>query len=58
MEKKKSIGKLIAIYSNLNIYVKNKVHDNDCRVLILEAATDGSDHLLINLYNASTEREQ
>ena len=55
--KKKSIGKLIAIYSNLNIYVKNKVHDNDCRVLILEAATDGSNHLLINLYNTNTERE-
>ena len=38
--------------------VKNKVNDNDGRVLILEATIDGSDYLLINLYNANTEKEQ
>ena len=42
----------------MNICVKNKVNDNDCRVLILEATIDGSDYLLINLYNAKTEREK
>ena len=42
----------------MNICVKNKVNDNDGRVLILEATIDGSDYLLINLQNANTEREQ
>ena len=42
----------------MNICVKNKVNHNDGRVLILEATADGSDHLLKNLYNANTEREQ
>ena len=32
-----SCGVLIAIYGNLSICVKNKVHDNDGRVLILDA---------------------
>ena len=49
---------LIAIYGNLNICVKNKVNGNDGRALILEATIDGFDYLLINLYNANTEREQ
>ena len=42
----------------MNIYVKSKVHDNDGRILILEATIDGSDYLLINLYSVNTEREQ
>ena len=45
-------------YGNLNICFKNKVHDNDGRVLILDATINGSDYLLINFYNANTEREQ
>ena len=44
----------MAIFGNLNICVKNKVNDNDGRVLILL----GSDNLLINLYNTNTKREQ
>ena len=56
--KTNSCGLLIAFYGNLNICVKNKVNDNDGRVLILEATIDGSDYLLINLYNANTEKEQ
>ena len=56
--KTNSCGVLIAIYGNLNICVKNKVHDNDGRVLILDATINGSDYLLINFYNANTEREQ
>ena len=35
--------------------VKNKVNDNDGRVLILEATIDGSD---LNSYKANTEKEQ
>ena len=42
----------------MNICVKNKVNDNDGRVLILDVTNDGSDYLLINLYNANTEREK
>ena len=34
------------------------MHDNDGRVLILDTSINGSDYLLINFYNASTEREQ
>ena len=56
--KTNSCGVLIAIYSNLNICVKNKVHDKNGRVLILDATINGSDYLLINFYNANTEREQ
>ena len=58
MAKLTHVGVLIAFYGNLNICVKNKVNDNDGRVLILEATSDGSDYLLINLYNANTEKEQ
>ena len=34
------------------------MHDNDGRVLILDATINGSDYLLTNFYNANTEREQ
>ena len=34
------------------------MHDNDGRVLLLDATINGSDYLLINFYKASTEREQ
>ena len=34
------------------------MHDNDGRVLILDATINGSDYLLINFYNGNTEREQ
>ena len=56
--KTNSCGVLIAIYGNLNICVKNKVHDNDGRVLILDATINGSDYLLINVYNVNTGIEQ
>ena len=42
----------------MNICLKNKGHDNHGRVLILDATINGSDYLLINFYNANTEREQ
>ena len=34
------------------------MHDNYGRVLILDAIINSSDFLLINFYNANTEREQ
>ena len=48
----------MVIFGNLNICVKNKVHDNDGRVLILDTTINGSHYLLINFYNTNTEREQ
>ena len=45
--KTNSCGVLIAIYGNLSVCVKNKVNDNDGRVLILEATNDGCDYLCI-----------
>ena len=56
--KTNSCGVLIAIDGNLNICVKDKVHDNDGRILILDATINGFDYLIINFYNANTEREQ
>ena len=56
--KTNSCGVLTATYGNWNICVKNKVYKNDGRILILEATIDGSDYLLINLFNVNTEREQ
>ena len=56
--KTNSWGVLMAIYGNMNICVKNKVNDNDGSVLILKATIDGSDYLLINLYNPNTDRER
>ena len=52
------MGVLIANYSNLNICVKNKMHGNEGRVLILDTTINGSDYLVINFYNPNTEREQ
>ena len=40
--KTNSCGVLIAIYGNLNIYVKNIVHDNDGRVLIVDTTINCS----------------
>ena len=34
------------------------MNDNDGRILILDATINGSDYLLINFYNANTERKQ
>ena len=34
------------------------MHENDGRVLILDATFNDSDYILINFYNANTEREQ
>ena len=42
----------------MNICIKNKVHDNVVRVLILDNTIYGSEYLLINFHNANTKREQ
>ena len=44
--KSNSRDALIQVYSNLNIFVKHKVKDNDGRILTLEATIDGSISIL------------
>ena len=44
--KSNSRDALIQVYSNLNIFVKHKVKDNDGRILTLEATVHGSISIL------------
>ena len=53
-----SCGVLIAFYGNQDITVKKKLSDKKRRVLVLDTRIDDSDFLLINIYNANTEKEQ
>ena len=53
-----SCGVLIAFYGNQDITVKKKLSDKKGRVLVLDARIDDSDFLLINIYNANTEKEK
>ena len=46
--KSNSLDVLIPVYTNLNIFVKHKVKDNDGRILTLEASIDGSISILKN----------
>ena len=49
---------LVNFYGNINYSVKNKFRDNKGRVLVLDVVIDGTDYLLIKLYNGNTEPEQ
>ena len=53
-----SCGVLIAFYGNQDIAVKKKLPDKKGRVLVLDVQIDDSVLLLINIYNANTEKEQ
>ena len=53
-----SCGVLIAFYGNQDITAKKKLSDKKRRVLVLDTRIDDSDFLLINIYNANTEKEQ
>ena len=56
--KTNSCGALVGFYGNIKYYVKKKLSGNNSRILVLEVAIDGTDYLLINLYNGNTEPEQ
>ena len=56
--KSNSCGVLIGFIGNKPFNVKNKISDDNGRILILEVNIDDSEFLLINLYNANTEKEQ
>ena len=49
---------LVGFYGNINYSVKKKLSDNSGRILVLDLAINGTEYLLINLYNGNTEPEQ
>ena len=56
--KRNSCAVLIGFFGNINYSVKNKLSGNSGRILVLDATIDGTEYLLINLYNENTEAEQ
>ena len=57
-EKTNSCCVLVGFYGNINYSVKKSLSDNSGRILVLDVATDGTQYLLISLYNGNTEPEQ
>ena len=53
-----SCGVLIGFYGNINYSVKKKLSDNSGRTLVLDVTINGTEYLLINLYNWNTEPGQ
>ena len=56
--KTNSCGLLVRFYGNIIYSIKKKLSDNNGRILVLYVTIDGTEYLLINLYNGNTEREQ
>ena len=56
--KTNSCGVLVGFYGNINYSVKKKLSDNSGRILVLDVTINGTEYLLINLYNGNTESEQ
>ena len=56
--KANSCGVLICFIGSKNNFIRNKLSDNDGRVLILDVDIDDENFILINLYNPNTEAEQ
>ena len=56
--KSNSYGVLICFIGSKKIFIRNKLSDNDGRILILDADIDDENFILINLYNPNTEAEQ
>ena len=53
-----SKGVLIAFREGLNFQIENEIKDKNGRILILKVTFQGSNFILINIYNANTEQEQ
>ena len=53
-----SRGVLIAFKEGLNFQIENEIKDKNGRILILKVIIQGSNYILINIYNASTEQKQ
>ena len=56
--KTNSCGALVGFYANISYFVRKKLSDGSGRILVLDATIDGTEYLLINLYNGNTEPEQ
>ena len=56
--KSNSRGVLICFIVSKIFFIRNKLSDNDGRILILDVDIDDENFFLINLYNPSTEAEQ
>ena len=56
--KSNSCGILICFIGSKKVFIRNKLSDNDGRILILDADIDDENFILINLYNPNTEAEQ
>ena len=56
--KSNSCGILICYISSKRLFIRNKLSDNDDRILILDVDIDNENFILINLYNPNTEAEQ
>ena len=55
--KKSSCGILIAYFGGETFFNKQET-DKEVHILILDVSINDSEYILINLYNASTEKEQ
>ena len=56
--KSNSFGALICFIGSKKKFIRNKLSDNDGRILFLDADIDDEKFILINLYNPNTEAEQ
>ena len=57
-EKTNSCGILTAYFRKETFNVKKQGTDKEGRILILDVSVNDSEYILINLYNANTEKEQ
>ena len=53
-----SRGVLIAFRESLSFQIENEIKDKNGRILILQVNIQGSNYILINIYNANTEQQQ
>ena len=56
--KTNSCGVLIAYLGTETFFVNKQETDKEGRILILDVSVSDSEYILINLYNANTEKEQ
>ena len=53
---------ILAVFNSFkwqfNYFVKKRLSDNCSRILVLDVAIDGTEYLLMNLYNGNTKPEQ
>ena len=56
--KSNSCGVLICFIGSKRLFIRNKLPDNDGRILILDVDIDDENFILIDLYNPNTEPEQ